>query len=66
MFRMLLMSFEILRIAYLLLKKRRSENIPSLMRNGLVVLLTNWDVVLKLIKSGRLPKDFIKRIFGLK
>ncbi len=65
MIRILLLSLEILRIAVILLKKNRKENFPILVRNGLIVVLTNWDVILKLIRSGKLPKNFIKRVFDL-
>jgi hypothetical protein len=64
MLRYLLLSIEVLRVALLLIKKNRKENIPALLRNGLIVVLTNWDMVLKLIRSGKLPKDFIKRVLG--
>lgn len=66
MLRYFLLSLEVLRVALMLLKKNRRENLPALLRNGLIVILTNWDVVLKLIRSGKLPKDFIQKVLGLK
>ncbi len=66
MIRILLLSLEVLRIAVMVLKKNRKENFPALVRNGLIVLLTNWDIVLKLIRTRKLPKDFIERVFGSK
>lgn len=66
MLRFIIVAFEIIRLVANLLKRNRRQIFPLFLKDSLVFLLANWDIVAELIQKKKIPKDFIKKIFGLK